>query len=66
MKAGDFGICTEILLKCYINFNCTEVLSIERKRKFGESKVNAIFDGFKILMNIIQYYIKSFLNKKLI
>ena len=66
LKAGDFGICTEILLKCYINFNCTEVLSIERKRKFGESKVNAIFDGFKILMNIIQYYIKSFLNKKLI
>ncbi len=66
LKAKDFGICTEILLKCYINFNCTEVLSLERKRKFGESKVNAIFDGLKILMNIIHYYIKSFLNKKLI
>ena len=62
----DFGICTEILLKSYINFNCTEVLSLERKRKFGESKVNAIFDGFKILMNIIHYYIKRFSNKNLI
>ena len=66
LKAKDFGICTEILLKCYINFNCAEVLSLERKRKFGESKVNVIFDGFKILMNIIYYYIKSFFNKKLI
>lgn len=66
LKTKDFGICTEILLKCYINFNCAEVLSLERKRKFGESKVNAIFDGFKILMNITHYYIKSFLNKKLI
>jgi len=62
----DFGICTEILLKSYINFKCSEVLSLERKRKFGKSKVNAIYDGFKILMNILHYYIKSFLNKKLI
>ncbi len=66
LKSKDFGICTEILLKCYINFKCTEVLSLERKRKFGESKVNAVLDGFKILMNIIHYYIKSFFNKKLI
>ena len=66
LNSNDFGICTEILLKSYINFNCTEVLSLERKRKFGESKVNAIFDGFKILMNIIHYYIKSFSNKNLI
>lgn len=66
LSSGDFGICTEILLKSYINFNCTEVLSLERKRKFGKSKVNAVYDGFKILMNILHYYIKSFSNKKLI
>tara|TARA_Y100000591_G_scaffold326632_1_gene349674 strand:- start:17286 stop:17990 length:705 start_codon:yes stop_codon:yes gene_type:complete len=66
LLSTDFGICTEILLKSYINFNCGEVLSLERKRKFGKSKVNAVFDGFKILMNILHYYIKSFSNKKLI
>lgn len=66
LRSNDFGICTEILLKCYINFKCTEILSLERKRKFGKSKVNAAYDGFKILMNILHYYIKSFLNKKLI
>ena len=66
LNSHDFGICTEILLKSYLNFNCTEVLSLERKRKFGKSKVNAVYDGFKILMNILHYYIKSFSNKKLI
>ena len=66
LNSKDFRICTEILLKCYINFSCTEILSIERKRKFGKSKVNAALDGFKILMNILHYYIKSFSNKKLI
>lgn len=66
LNSKDFRICTEILLKSYMNFKCTEVLSLERKRKFGSSKVNAIFDGFKILINIIHYYIKSFFNKKLI
>ena len=66
LNSKDFRICTEILLKSYINFKCTEVLSLERKRKFGESKVNALFDGFKILMNIAHYYIKRFSNKKLI
>ena len=66
LRSNDFEICTEILLKCYINFKCTEILSLERKRKFGKSKVNAVYDGFKILMNILHYYIKRFLNKKLI
>tara|TARA_B100000886_G_scaffold339857_1_gene306686 strand:+ start:626 stop:1330 length:705 start_codon:yes stop_codon:yes gene_type:complete len=66
LNSKDFRICTEILLKCYNNFTCTEILSIERKRKFGKSKVNAALDGFKILMNIFHYYIKSFSNKKLI
>ena len=66
LHSNDYRICTEILLKCYINFSCTEILSIERKRKFGKSKVNAALDGFKILMNIFYYYIKSFSNKKLI
>ena len=66
LNSDDYRICTEILLKCYINFNCAEILSIERKRKFGKSKVNAALDGFKILTNIFYYYIKSFSNKKLI
>lgn len=66
LKSEHFNICTEILLKCYINFNCSEVLSLERKRKYGVSKVNAFIDGLKILINILHYYIKSFFNNKLI
>ena len=60
----------EFVQKFYLNVILILIVQkfclLNEKRKFGESKVNAIFDGFKILMNIIQYYIKSFLNKKLI
>ncbi len=66
LESKDFRICIEILLKSYLNFKCDEILSLERKRKFGESKVNTINDGIKILLDIIKYYFKKFFNKKLI
>ena len=66
LQSSDFRICIEILLKSYLNYSCVEILSIERKRKFGESKVNTIIDGVKILLNILKYYFKKFINKKLI
>ncbi len=59
LKRQDFTICAEFLIKAYTNFNCEEVLSVERKRLFGHSKVNRIIDGFKILTNILSLYFKK-------
>jgi dolichol-phosphate mannosyltransferase len=59
LKQQDFRFCTEFLIKCYQNFNCKEVLSKERKRFSGESKVNKIFDGLKLLINICSIYLKK-------
>jgi dolichol-phosphate mannosyltransferase len=56
LKKQDFTICTEFLIKAYKNFNCVEVLSKERKRLSGESKVRRFLDGFKILTNILSQY----------
>ena len=58
LQQGDFTICTELLIKSYKNFKCKEVLSKERKRLYGISKVNKIFDGVKILINILVLYFK--------
>ena len=56
LKQQDFSFCTEFLIKCYKDFNCKEVLSQERKRHSGVSKVNKILDGIKFLTNIFQMY----------
>lgn len=58
LKQGDFTICTELLIKSYKNFKCKEILSKERKRLYGISKVNKFFDGVKILINILILYFK--------
>ena len=58
LQQGDFTICTELLIKSYKNFKCKEILSKERKRLYGISKVNKIFDGAKILINILVLYFK--------
>ncbi len=52
-KMLDFRICIEILIKAYSNFNCVEIFSKERKRRFGESKVNKFIDGLKLLFYLI-------------
>ena len=58
LKQGDFTICTEFLIKSYKNFKCKEILSKERKRLYGISKVNKLFDGVKILLNILTLFFK--------
>ena len=58
LQQTDFSICTEFVIKAHKNFNCTEVLSKERKRLHGVSKVNKFFDGVTILNNIIKLYFK--------
>ena len=60
LKQQDFRFCTEFLIKCYRDFNCKEVLSKERKRYSGVSKVNKIFDGMKFLTNIGIMYFKYY------
>ncbi len=55
---NDFSICTEFIIKAHKKFNCAEVLSKERKRLYGVSKVNKFFDGLSILNNIIKLYFK--------
>ena len=52
-KMFDFRICIEILINAYKNFNCIEIFSKEKKRIFGESKVNKFLDGLKILSYLI-------------
>ena len=60
LKQQDFRFCTEFMIKCYRDFNCKEVLSKERKRYSGVSKVNKIFDGMKLLTNIAIMYFKYY------
>ncbi len=53
----NFGICVEIpLLLARNNLSYTDILSLERKRYAGKTKVNAISDGFKILIEILKMY----------
>ena len=56
LKQQDMTICTEFLIKSYRNFKCKEILSKERKRLSGVSKVNKVFEDFKILGNILKLY----------
>ena len=53
---NDFSICTEFIVKSYKNFKCTEILSKERKRLYGISKVNKFLDGLTILINIFKLF----------
>ena len=50
----DFRICLEILVKARKKFKCTEILSIEKKRIYGESKVDKLYDGLKFLYYLIK------------
>ena len=63
----DFRICVEIPIKAKLN-NLTFVStpSKERKRIGGKKKVNALKDGFLILIIIFSFFLKKILNKKFI
>ncbi len=55
LRSNDFTLCLElpaIVHKKGLRY--TEILSIERERYSGISKVNAITDGFKILLGILK------------
>jgi hypothetical protein len=55
LKSNDFRLCVEIPLKIKkYNLKYTSVASYERKRIGGVKKVNALKDGFLILLYIIK------------
>ena len=51
--SDDFTLCLELPVKVHQqNLRYTEILSEERERYAGKTKVNALIDGFKILKGI--------------
>ena len=57
LNSQDFSYCVELPIKSkFNNLNYTEIPCYERKRIAGEKKVNAIIDGFKILIKMIKLY----------
>ena len=61
LVSNDFNICTELLIKANKYFSCKEIFSRERKREYGVSKVNKIYDGLKFTLNIFKYYFQYLL-----
>ena len=59
-KSKDFTLCIEVpvLLK-NLNLNYLDLLSTERKRYAGITKVNALIDGAKILYGIIKLKLRN-------
>ncbi len=55
----DYSICSEFIIKAYKNFKCTEILSKERKRLHGKSKVNKVLAGLTLFINIIKLRITN-------
>jgi len=60
LREKDFRICIEIPtnIKKH-NFSYTLISSHEKKRIGGEKKVNAFFDGFKILQYMLKRIFKN-------
>jgi len=56
LNQTDYSICTELIIKAYKNFKCSEILSKERKRLHGKSKVNKVFASFTLINNILRLY----------
>ena len=57
LKCGDFRFCVELPIKMQIlGLKYRSIPSYERKR-IGGKKVNAIKDGFLILLEILSYFL---------
>lgn len=65
LKYHDFRICVEIPIKAKTrNLQFTSTPSKERKRIGGQKKVNALKDGFLILMAIFELFFKRIFKLK--
>ena len=66
LEYNDFRICVEIPIKIKKkNLIYSSLPSKERKRIAGKKKVNALKDGFLILVAMFQNYFKNILGKKI-
>jgi hypothetical protein len=53
LDSDDFTLCLELPVKVHqMGLKYVEILSEERERYAGVTKVNALTDGFKILLGI--------------
>ena len=60
LESEDFRLCVELPIKCKINnLKASTSKSFERKRISGKKKVNAIKDGFYILIEMIRLFFKK-------
>ena len=59
LKSKDFRLCAEIPISAKkMNFSYVDTHCYERERIAGKKKVNALKDGFLILINMIKIYFK--------
>lgn len=57
MKSADFRFCVELPIKAKSrNYKITQVNSYERLRLKGKKKVNALIDGYLILIEMIKLF----------
>ena len=60
LKSSDFRFCVELPIKAsFKHFKLGNYPSNERKRIAGKKKVNALRDGFLILIKLIELFIKK-------
>ena len=61
LESTDFSICVEIPIKVHKRgYKYTEIPSAERKRIAGVSKVNAAWDGLRILAAMVKFKLKGY------
>ena len=59
--SSDYSLCVEVpILVHQMGFRYTEIPSKERARIAGQSKVNALIDGFKILHAMLRFKLREF------
>jgi glycosyltransferase involved in cell wall biosynthesis len=57
LTSNDFTFCVELPIKIKkFNFKMKSIASFERKRISGKKKVNALLDGFKILIKMLKLF----------
>ena len=60
LKAKDFTLCLELPALVHLNnLRYTEILSLERERFAGVTKVNAFYDGLKILKGMLNLRLRA-------
>lgn len=64
IKNNDFRLCIELPYKVkFFGYSFDTVPSYEFKRQYGKKKLNELKDGFLILLEIIQCFIKDIKDK---